>query len=92
MQTQAIAFTQKFSGLLDASRPHRLGLALSCVSLVVLISGCGQGRPDAAHAAIPAAPALPAVVLQVAPQRVPIAVEAVGQIEGSKEVEVRARV
>jgi membrane fusion protein (multidrug efflux system) len=32
------------------------------------------------------------MVLQVAPQRVPIAVEAVGQIEGSKEVEVRARV
>jgi len=41
---------------------------------------------------VPAAPALPAVVLQVAPQRVPIAVEAVGQVEGSKEVEVRARV
>jgi len=41
---------------------------------------------------IPTAPALPAAVLQVAPQRVPIAVEAVGQVEGSKEVEVRARV
>jgi len=92
MQTQAIAFTQKFSGLRNASRPHRLGLALSCVSLVVLMAGCGQGRTDAAHAAMPAAPALPAAVMQVAPQRVPIAVEAVGQIEGSKEVEVRARV
>ncbi|HEY5215805.1 MAG TPA: efflux RND transporter periplasmic adaptor subunit, partial [Pseudolabrys sp.] len=40
----------------------------------------------------PAVAALPATVLQVEPQRVPIAVEAVGQIEGSKEVEVRARV
>ena len=32
------------------------------------------------------------MVIEVTPQRVPIAVEAVGQIEGSKEVEVRARV
>ena len=62
------------------------------MSLGMLISGCGQQRTDPAHAVAPAAPALPAVVLQAAPQRVPIAVEAVGQIEGSKEVEVRARV
>ena len=62
------------------------------MSLAILVSGCGQERSDAAHAATPAAPALPATVLQVAPQRVPIALEAVGQIEGSKEVEVRARV
>lgn len=90
MQTQAFAFSQIFSGLRAASRPLRL--ALSCVSFAVLLSGCSQERSDAAHAAMPAAPALPAAVLQVAPQRVPIAVEAVGQIEGSKEVEVRARV
>jgi membrane fusion protein (multidrug efflux system) len=90
MQTQAIAFDQILSGLRAVSRPYRL--ALFCVSLAVLIAGCGQGRPDSAHAVAPAATALPAAVLQVAPQRVPIAVEAVGQIEGSKEVEVRARV
>lgn len=90
MQTQVIAFTQIFSSFRAASRPCRL--TLSCVSLALLISGCGQGRSDPAHAAVPPVRALPAVVLQVAPQRVPIAVEAVGQIEGSKEVEVRARV
>jgi len=90
MQTQAIAFKHIFSGLLAASRPRRL--ALSCLTLAVLIAGCGQGRSDSAHAAPPVAPALPATVLQVTPQRVPIALEAVGQIEGSKEVEVRARV
>ena len=90
MQTQAIAFKLIFSGLGAASRSCRL--ALCCASLAVLISGCGQGRSDSAHAIPPSAPALPATVLQVAPQRVPIALEAVGQVEGSKEVEVRARV
>ena len=90
MQTQAISFKQMVSGLRAAIHPCRL--ALSCVSLAILVSGCGQGQPDSAHAAIPAAPALSAAVLEVAPQRVPIALEAVGQIEGSKEVEVRARV
>ena len=90
MQTQANTFAQLFSGLRAATHPCRL--VLSCASLAILIVGCGQGRSDSAHAATPAAPALPAAVLQVAPQRVPIALEAVGQIEGSKEVEVRARV
>lgn len=37
-------------------------------------------------------PAMPVTVLTVQPQRVPIVIEAVGQAEGSKEVEVRARV
>jgi membrane fusion protein, multidrug efflux system len=90
MQTHANSFSEISSGLLALSRSCRF--ALCCASLALLVSGCGQGRSDAAHAAVPAAPALPATVLQVAPQRVPIAVEAVGQIEGSKEVEVRARV
>ena len=90
MQTQAFAIAQPCSGLRAASRS--LCLALACASFVLLIAGCGEQRSDAAHAAMPAAAALPAAVLEVAPQRVPIALEAVGQIEGSKEVEVRARV
>jgi membrane fusion protein (multidrug efflux system) len=90
MQTQAIAFNQIFSGLRAASRPYRL--ALSCAALALLLAGCGRGRTDAAAPPNPNAAALPAAVLEVVPQRVPIAVEAVGQIEGSKEVEVRARV
>jgi membrane fusion protein, multidrug efflux system len=90
MHKQAIAVPKILSGLRAVSRPYRF--ALYCAALALLLAGCGQGRTDAAHAVIPAAPALPAAVLQVAPQRVPIAVEAVGQVEGSKEVEVRARV
>src|SRR5437660_7948886 len=59
--------------------------------VVSLLTGCEQGG---AHtpAAGPAAPGIPAKVLEVAPQRVPIVLEAVGQVQGSKEVEVRARV
>lgn len=90
MQTQAMPFAQIIFGLRAARRP--LGLALSCASLALLLAGCGQGRTDTAATPNPTAAALPAKVLQVAPQRVPISVEAVGQIEGSKEVEVRARV
>jgi len=90
MQTQAIAVTHSIGGPRAAIRP--LQLALLCASFAVLMAGCGQERSNAAHVVAPAAPALPATVLQVAPQRVPIAVEAVGQVEGSKEVEVRARV
>jgi membrane fusion protein (multidrug efflux system) len=92
MQTQAmvITFKQFLARLRAGSHLHRLGL--SSAALAVLITGCGQQGADTRHAAAPAAPALPAAVLQVAPQRVPIAVEAVGQTEGSKEVEVRARV
>jgi len=91
MQTQAIAVTNIFSEFRPASGPRRF--ALSCVCVAILIAGCGQGRLDASvHAATPVPAALPATVLEVAPQRVPIAVEAVGQVEGSKEVEVRARV
>jgi membrane fusion protein (multidrug efflux system) len=90
MQIQALAFSYIFSGLLAAAGTRCLVLCAMC--FVVLLTGCGQGKPDPAHGATPAAAALPAMVLEVLPQRVPIMVEAVGQVEGSKEVEVRARV
>src|SRR6266850_1024670 len=56
-----------------------------------LLAGCEQGGANT-PASNPAAAGIPARVLQVAPQRVPIVLEAVGQVQGSKEVEVRARV
>jgi membrane fusion protein (multidrug efflux system) len=56
-----------------------------------LLVGCEQGGANT-PASNPAAAGIPARVLQVAPQRVPIVLEAVGQVQGSKEVEVRARV
>ena len=90
MQTHAIALTRCFNKLLASTSRRRSVLA--GVAFAVLAAGCGPGRSDSNAAPNPAAAALPATVLQMVPQRVQIAVEAVGQVEGSKEVEVRARV
>ena len=50
--------------------------------------GAGPGGPGAGGPP----PAMPVTVLQVEPRRIPITIEAVGQTEGSREVEIRARV
>src|SRR5688572_27699424 len=59
-----------------------------------LLGACGQKANDPAKdAAKGQGPmALPVTVVQVKPQRVPVLTEAVGQTEGAREVEVRARV
>lgn len=79
------------------SRLHSFGAAYGLI-LVAALSACGKGgntptaggppggAPKAGFAGIPAR------VLEVKAQRVPITLEAIGQVEGSKEVEVRARV
>jgi membrane fusion protein, multidrug efflux system len=61
---------------------------LPLVLAAAFLAGCNSR--GAAPAAAPAP--VPAKVIEVAPRSVPIVVEGVGQIEGSKEVEVRARV
>ncbi|MEJ0049266.1 MAG: efflux RND transporter periplasmic adaptor subunit [Rhodospirillales bacterium] len=58
------------------------------VTAALMLAGCGPGGPAPGAAA----PALAAKIVQVSPQRVPIELETVGQVAGSKEVEVRARV
>ena len=66
------------------------GLSAGAVLLLAaaaLLAACGRGDQKP-----PAPPAVPAKVLAVTPQTVPIAVEAVGQVQGSREIEVRARV
>jgi membrane fusion protein, multidrug efflux system len=80
------------------SRSRKIRLVLHCrrsapasrrfIALVaaVLLAGCGK------QAAAPAAAPVVAHVVTVAPRSVPIAFEIVGQVEGSKQVEVRARV
>ena len=65
------------------------------LALVAVLSGCGPTAPSPATAPGKPAqtpPAVQAKILQVSPQRVPIVLDAVGQVQGSKEVEVRARV
>jgi len=73
-------------GLLYSSLP-----ALAVLLAAALLAGCEQGGANT-PASNPAEAGIPARVLQVAPQRVAIVLEAVGQVQGSKEVEVRARV
>ncbi len=66
--------------------------ALAAVSL--LLAGCGRGTPGEAQGPGAGAPPppLPVTVLGMQPRKVPIALEAVARTEGSREVEVRARV
>lgn len=54
----------------------------------LLVAACGPAAPPAPTAP----PAVQARIITVNPQRVPIRLDVVGQVEGSKEVEVRARV
>ena len=57
------------------------------------LAACGKGGDDAAKKKDAGAPqAIPVTVQQVELKRVPLTLEAVGQAEGSREVEVRARV
>src|SRR5690242_13335043 len=74
----------------------RLGwrVAVACV-LAAALAACdrkGDAQPPAAVAAQQPPPALPVTVRKAGPQRVPNVIESVGQTEGSKDIEVRARV
>lgn len=70
---------------------------LACVAVAAaLLTACGKKEDPAAAGAGGgpggAMPPLPVTVIEARPQQVPIIIEAIGQAEGSKEVEVRARV
>jgi membrane fusion protein, multidrug efflux system len=59
--------------------------------IAALLAACGrEGASGASTAAAP--PAVPVHFVKVEPRSVPISFDVVGQIEGSKQVEVRARV
>ncbi len=57
------------------------------LAVLTLLAACDRQTGSAAPS-----PAVPVTVLLAEPKRVPIVLEAVGQLQGSKEVEVRARV
>jgi membrane fusion protein (multidrug efflux system) len=63
---------------------------LACMVALGALAACGKSTPEATAPKPP--PAVQARIVQVQPQRVPVRIEVVGQVEGSKEVEVRARV
>ncbi|HET7765197.1 MAG TPA: efflux RND transporter periplasmic adaptor subunit [Burkholderiales bacterium] len=74
----------------------RISTALRLAAALLLacsLPACDRGDAAArAGQAPPPAVAVPAKVREAAPQDVPIVLEAVGQVQGSKEVEIRARV
>lgn len=78
----------------ELPKPRRnLPTALAAVTLAVLIAsaaGCGESSAPAQEPAAP--PPMPVTVKRMQIEQVPIAFEAVGQAEGSREIEVRARV
>jgi membrane fusion protein (multidrug efflux system) len=72
--------------------------ALACVALAIglALAACGergaQGTAKGTSQAGGAPPPMPVTVVEARPVKVPLTVEAVGQTEGSREIEVRARV
>jgi membrane fusion protein (multidrug efflux system) len=80
-----------------SSRPRhalrQLPAALGC-SAGLLLAACGPSQPTAGAGGPPggAMPPMPVTVRSVKLQTVPVLVDAVGQAEGSKDVDVRARV
>ncbi len=70
------------------ARLRRLPVFVFTASAAVLLAACG--KDDSKAAAAP--PALPVATVKVSMQKVPISLETVGQAEGSREVEIRARV
>ena len=72
-------------------------LWVSCIAAALVLAGCGnkdqhQGAAGPGGPGGAAGQALPVTVIEAQVKRVPINIEAVGQSEGSKEVQVRARV
>src|SRR5258706_3381024 len=60
------------------------------IGIALALTACSKG--DAKQDAAAAPPAVQVSAVQVAPREVPVVFEAVGRTEGSREVQVRARV
>ena len=67
------------------------GMAYGMTVLMVL-AACGRSEQAAQGPMDAGGMALPVTVVTVQPKPVPVIIEAVGQTEGSKEIEVRARI
>src|SRR6185295_13024105 len=78
--------------------PHRLfpagirAMRLLALLLTAALAACSQGDARQKKDDAKAAQALPVSVIEVAPRDVPVSFDAVGRTEGSREVQVRARV
>jgi len=77
----------------NQNKGRRLLLAAGAIAALALLNGCsktsqaaGPGGPGGGM------PPMPVTVMEAQPQHVPVIIEEVGQTEGSKDVEVHARV
>jgi membrane fusion protein (multidrug efflux system) len=97
--SSAVAFDNAVPCAGPGGRRHRprsrSAFALVGLATLFALAACGNKDQHAAGPGGPGGPggqAMPVTVIEARPQRVPITVDAVGQSEGSKEVQVRARV
>ena len=81
--------TTKSGALGDPGRGAACARMLLVLMLPACVTACGK---SASESTAPVPPPLAVKVVEVAPRSVPIAFDVVGQTEGAKEVEVRARV
>jgi membrane fusion protein (multidrug efflux system) len=72
----------------NVSPPRRRGRAVAVIALLSLVAGCGSDDKRGAAATAP----LAVSTVTVASKPVPLTIDTVGRAEGSKAVEVRARV
>ncbi len=80
-------------------RARRLRAVALGLCVAAGLAACGKGSQAPSGGPAPAGPgaggpppAMPVTAITVQPQAVPLLIEAVGQAEGSREIEVRARV
>jgi len=81
--------------MVPAFCPAWVSALVSSFVLASVLAACGPGKPPPGAPAGPPGgtmPPMPVSVVHVNSQRVPVAIDAVGTLEGLKEVEVRARV
>src|SRR3569832_847874 len=92
--SMSLSNSNKISRLRVRGAIH-IGMTTATLVLTALLAGCGKGDQTAgAPAGGPPGgmPPIPVSMIEVRPQQVPVTIAAIGQAEGSKEVEVRARV
>ncbi len=87
---QKMSFPDVLVTLAGSRRARPVCLAIACS----LLAACSDAGKPAATGVAPGQPpmAMPVSVIAAQPTRVPLSLEAVAQAEGTREVEVRARV